>query len=173
MFSLFRYKKNGLAYGFITIHEILAKDIFKYFETGRLVRKKSRKARKFIRSAIKFCKKKQVFPGQKIMEAKSQLMEIDKELEHMQRAAQVVLNETENIIRMIRQEKIEEILSLFKNASGNFKDKNIAAGISSLQEAETKLKNSFLPRSRNAIFSGLDSDIKSFKNELLKRNAYQ
>ena len=52
MFSFFRYKRNGLPFGLITIHEILVRDIFHYFENGRFVRKKNREARKAISAAL-------------------------------------------------------------------------------------------------------------------------
>jgi hypothetical protein len=62
MLTLFRYKKNGLPCGLIAVHEFLARDIFNYFEKGRFVRSRMRKAGKSIRAALRFARKKQTFP---------------------------------------------------------------------------------------------------------------
>ena len=65
MISFFRYQRNGLPYGLITVHEFLVRDIFSYFEKSRFVRKKTRNARKAINAALRFARKKEDVSKQK------------------------------------------------------------------------------------------------------------
>ena len=65
MLTMFRYKRKGLPYGLIAVHEFLAQDMFNYFEKGRFVRKRMRKAGKSIRGALRFARKKKTFPAKK------------------------------------------------------------------------------------------------------------
>ena len=173
MFSFLRYKRNGLPYGLITVHEFLLKDIFRYYESNRLMRKRSRIARRAIKSAIKFCKKKNAYPSKKTSEAMNAVLQIDKDLDYTQKAIQTTSNEIETAIQMIRQEKTEVVLSLIRDARMNFKAHDFHSGMILLQQAQAKLANSFLKESRTAIFGGLDSELKVLKKELVHKKKLQ
>lgn len=168
MFSLFRYKKNGLPYGLITIHEFAVQDIFRYFEKGRLVRRKTRKARKAINAALRFARKKKTYPSNKTADALDALGQIQDELEYTHKAIIAAFKEAETIIEMINQERVGEIIPLVEKAREQFKNHDIEGGMALLKEAQEKLKNKFLLKSRKATFAGLDSDIKKLKHELLE-----
>jgi hypothetical protein len=169
MFSLFRYKKNGLPYGVITIHEFLVRDIFGYFEKGRFIRKKVRHTRKAIKGALRFARRKKSYPSKKTTEALNALEQIHDEIEYTYKAIKTAFEEAEAAIKMIRQEKIGDITPLVKSARAHFKDHNLAAGMEHLKAAQERLKNIYLPKSRKAILGGLDSDIKQLKHELRHR----
>jgi hypothetical protein len=169
MLSLFRYKRNGLPYGLITVHELLVQDIFRYFENGRFVRKNTRKARKAINAALRFARKKKTFPSNKTADALDALGQMQDELEYTNKAILTAYEEAEAIIKMIRQEKIGEIIPLVEKASEQFKNHDVEGGMALLKEAQGKLKNKFLLKSRKAALAGLDSDVKKLKQELIKR----
>ncbi len=171
MFSFFRYKKNGLPYGLITNHEFLIQDIFSYFEKGRLVRKKVRNAHRSIKAALRFARKKKTYPSQKTAEALNALEHIHDEIEYTQRAIRTAFEEAETIVAMIKQEKIGEIVPLVEKAREQFKNHDLEGGMALLKEAQEKLKNKFLPKTRKATLAGFDSDIKKLKHELLERKA--
>lgn len=169
MFSLFRYKKNGLPYGLITIHEFAVRDIFQYFETGRFVRKKTRKARKAINAALRFARKKKTYPSHKTADALDALGQIQDEIEYTHKTILTVFEEAETIIKMINHEKVGEIIPLVEKASEQFKNHDLEGGMALLKEAQDGLKNKFLLKSRKAIFAGLENDIKKLKYELIER----
>ena len=169
MFTLFRYKKNGLPYGLITVHEFLARDIFSYFETGRFVKKHVRRARKSLKGALRFAKKKQTYPSKKTTELLNALEQIDDELAYTQKAIQTAFEEAVTIIRMIRQEKVGDIIPMIEKARDMFQGHDLQGGMDLLKQAQEKLSNPFLPQSRKATLGGLDSEVKQLKQELLER----
>jgi hypothetical protein len=173
MFSLFRYKKNGLPYGIIAIHEFLVQDIFRYFETGRLVKKNVRRARKSIKAALRFARRKKTYPSTKTVEILYALEQIDDELEYTQKAIQTAFEEAQNVIKKIRQEKVGEIILLVENAKQKFIGRDLQGGTKLLKEAQEKMKNKFLLESRKTALTGIDSDIKKLKGELLERKKNQ
>lgn len=169
MFKFFRYKKNGLPFGLITIHEQLARDMFSYFETGRFVKKQVRKARKSLKGALRFAKKKQTYPSNKTTELLNALGQIDDELTYTRKAIRTAFQEAETIVTTIRQEKVGDVLPLVEKARERFKKRDLQGGMDMLKEAQSKLNNPYLPQSRNALLGGLDSEVKHLKRELLQR----
>ncbi|WP_372682358.1 hypothetical protein [Desulfosarcina sp.] len=169
MFSFLRYQRNGLPYGLITIHEFIVRDIFRYFEKSRFVRKKTRHARKAINAALRFARKKKTYPSQKTAEALDALGQMQDELEYTHKAILTAFEEAETIIKMIRQEKVGEIIPLVEKARGQFKNHDIEGGMALLKAAQENLKNKFLLKSRKATLGGFDSDIKKLKHALLGR----
>ena len=169
MLTLLRYKKNGLPYGLITIHDFLARDIFSYFETGRFVKKQARQARKSLKAALRFAKKKQTYPSKKTTELLDALKQIDDELTYTHKAIRKAFEEAETIIKMIRREKVGDIIPLVEKAREQFQDHDLQGGMNLLKQAQERLSNPFLPQSRKATLGGLDSDLKRLKQELLER----
>jgi hypothetical protein len=169
MFSLFRYKRYGLPHGVITIHELLVRDIFGYFEKGRLVRKKIRHARKAIKGALRFARRKKSYPSKKTTEALNALEQIHDEIEYTHKAIKTAFAEAEDVIKMIRQEKVGDITPLIESARAHFKNHDLSSGMEHLKSAQERLKNIYLPKSRKAILGGLDSDVKQLKHELRER----
>ncbi len=169
MFSFLRYRRNGLPYGLITIHESLVQDIFRYFENGRFIRKNTRKARKSINAALRFARKKKTFPSNKTADALDALGQMQDELEYTNKAILTAYEEAEAVIKLISQEKIGEVIPLVENARQQFKSHDIEGGMALLKEAREKLKNKFLLKSRKSVLAGLDSDVKKLKHELMER----
>lgn len=170
MISFFRYQRNGLPYGLITIHEFLVRDIFRYFEKSRLVRKKTRQARKSIDTALRFARKKKTYPSKKTAEALDALGQMQDELEYTHKVILTAFEEAENIIKMISQEKVGETIPLVEKARDRFKNHDLEGGMELLKAAQENLKNKFLLKSRKATLGGLDSNIKQLKQELMERN---
>lgn len=170
MFSLVRYKKNGLPYGIISIHEFLVQDIFKYFEQGRFVKKNVKSARKSIKAALRFAKKKKTYPSTKTEETLDALKQIDEELKYTYKAIRTAFEEAEKIIKMIHQEKVGEAIKLAEAAKQKFIDRDLKGGVELLTQAQEKMDNKFLVRTRKATLTGFDSDIKKLKRKLLERN---
>jgi hypothetical protein len=169
MISFFRYKRNGLPYGLITIHEFLVRDIFSYFEKSRFIRKKNRHARKAINAALRFARKKKTYPSNKTAEALDALGQMQDELEYTHKVILTAFEEAENAIQLIKQEKVGELIPLVEKARDRFKNHDLDGGVALLREAQANLKNSFLPKSRKATLGGLDSGIKKLKHELKER----
>ena len=169
MFSFFRYQRNGLPYGLISIHEFLVRDIFRYFEKSRFTRKKTRNARKAINAALRFAKKKKTFPSKKTAEALDALGQMQDELEYTHKVILTAFEEAETIIKMISQEKVGETIPLVENARDRFKNHDLEGGMELLKKAQENLKNKFLLKSRKASLAGIDSDVKKLKYELIER----
>ena len=70
-------------------------------------------------------------------------------------------------MKLIRQEKVDDIIPRIEDAQKRFKNHDIEGGMELLYDAQTLLKNDFLPESRKAVLAGLDSEIKTLKQELL------
>jgi len=170
MFSFLRFKKNGLPYDLIAAHELAAKGIFSYFEKGRFVRKKVRRARKSLKGALRFAKKKQTFPSRKTAEALDALAHIRDEIEYTQKVLLTAFEEAQTIVKMIGRERVDEIIPMVEQAKEQFNNRNLEGGMTLLQEAHQRLKNYYLPESRKATLAGLDSNVKKLKHELLERS---
>ena len=169
MISFFRYQRNGLPYGLITIHEFLVRDIFRYFEKSRFVRKKTRNARKAINAALRFARKKKTYPSKKTAEVLDALGQMQDELEYTHKVIVTAFEEAETIINLIKQEKVGEIIPLVEEARARFKNHDIEGGMEQLKAAQENMKNKFLLKSRKATLGGLDSHIKELKHELMGR----
>jgi predicted RND superfamily exporter protein len=169
MISFFRYQRNGLPYGLITIHEFLVRDIFRYFEKSRFVRKKTRNARKAINAALRFARKKKTYPSKKTAEVLDALGQMQDELEYTHKVIVTAFEEAETIINLIKQEKVGEIIPLVEEARARFKNHDIEGGMEQLKAAQENMKNRFLLKSRKATLGGLDSHIKELKHELMGR----
>ena len=169
MFSLFRYQRNGLPHGLITIHEFVVRDIFHYFEKSRFVRKKTRNARKAINAALRFARKKKAYPSKKTAEVLDALGQMQDELEYTHKVIVTAFEEAEKIVNLIKQEKVGEIIPLVEEARERFKNHDLEGGMEQLKAAQENLKNKFLLKSRKATLGGLDSDIKELKHELMGR----
>jgi hypothetical protein len=169
MFKLFRYQKNGLPYGLITVHEVLVNDIFSYFETGRFVKKQIRKARRSLKGALRFTKKKKTYPSNKTTELLDALAYIDDELAYTQTAIRTAFKEADDIITMIRQEKTGDIIPLVEKARERFQNRDLEGGMEMLREAQLKLSNPYLPHSRKTLLGGLESEVRQLKRELMER----
>ena len=173
MFSFLRYRRNGLPHGLIAMHEFVVRDIFRYFEKGRLVRKKTRQARKAINGALRFARKKKTYPSNKTAEALNALGQIQDELEYTRKVIVTAFEESETIIKLISQEKVGETIPLVEKARDRFKNHDLEGGMELLRAAQENLKSKFLLKSRKATLGGLDSDIKQLKNELMERKNTQ
>ena len=171
MFSLFRFKKNGLAYDLIASHELAARNIFSYFEKDRFVRKNVRSARKSLKGALRFAKKKQTFPSKKTADALNALEQIRDEIEYTQKALRTAYEEAQSIVELIGQEKVGEIIPMVENAKAQFNSRNLEEGMALLRQAQERLKNGYLPKSRKATLAGFDSEVKRLKHELLERGS--
>jgi len=171
MLKLLRYKKNGLPYGLITVHEFLINDLFGYFETGRFVKKQIRKARRSLKGALRFAKKKQTYPSNKTNELLDALGQIDDEIAYTQTAIRTAFKEADNIITMIRKEKTGDLIPLVKSARGRFQNRDLEGGMELLQAVKMKRSSPYLPQSRKTLLGGLDSDVKQLKKELLQRSS--
>jgi hypothetical protein len=91
------------------------------------------------------------------------------ELEYTHKVILTAFEEAENIIQMIKQEKVGEMIPLVEKAREQFKNHDLEGGMALLKEAQEKLKNRFLPISRKEALAGLDSNIKKLKYELMER----
>jgi hypothetical protein len=171
MFPFSRYKQKGLPYGLIALHERMVEDIFLYFEKGRFVRKKVRKARKAAKAAIRFATKKKAYPSNKTSEALKALAQIDQEIEYTDKVIRTAFEEVNNAVKMIRQEKVGGSVRLMEKAREQFKKHNFEEGMELLKLAQEKLRDDFLPKSRKAILGGLDREIRTLKKKLLEREA--
>ena len=169
MFSFLRFRKKDLPFELIAAHELAARGIFSYFEKGRLVRKNVRSARKAIKGALRFAKKKQTFPSKKTTEALNALEQIRDEIEYTQKALRTAYEEAQTIVQLIGQERVGELIPLVTKAREQFNNRDIEGGMTLLREANERLKNGYLPKSRKATLAGLDSDVKKHKQELLER----
>jgi hypothetical protein len=171
MFSLSRYKKKGLPYGLIRLHEFLVEDMIVYFEKGKLTRKKIKEARKSSKQALKVAKKKKINPGVKINQAREALEELREELDYTRKVLRVTGVEMDNAIRHIEEERIGEVLALMDRARERFRNKEIEKGLEVLKESQSKMEKKILDKTRKVVLTGIHSDVKNLKYELEERQS--
>ena len=169
MISFFRYQRNGLPYGLITIHEFLVRDIFRYFEKARLFKKKPETPAKPSTPRCDLPGKRDEYPSKKTAEVLDALGQMQDELEYTHKVIVTAFEEAETIINLIKQEKVGEIIPLVEEARARFKNHDIEGGMEQLKAAQENMKNKFLLKSRKATLGGLDSHIKELKHELMGR----
>jgi hypothetical protein len=169
MFLLYRYKKNGLPSGLIKLHEFLLEDIILYFERDKFIRKRVKKARKTIKQALRFAKKKKVYPSKKTDLALELMEELLEEVDYTHQVLKKAAIEMESMIIQIREERVVNISSLIHTAREHFREKELEKGMELLKEAQSELEKKFLLKTRNNILTGIHSEIKKIKHEIVER----
>jgi len=169
MFLLYGYKKNGLPYGLIKLHEFLLKDILSYFERGRFTRKRVRDARKAVKKALRFAKKKKTYPSVETGRARELLVELLEEVEYTHRVLKETAAEMENMITEIKEERVENILSQVNTAREHFRENELEKGIELLKESQIKLEEKFLLKTRERVLAGISSEVKKIRYEIQKK----
>ena len=169
MFTLYRYKKNGLPYGLIKLHEFLLEDIILYFERGKFIRKRVKKARKTIKQALKFAKKKKIYPSKKTDLALELMEELREEVDYTHQVLKKAAIEMESMIIQIKEERVVNISSLIITAREHFREKELEKGMELLEEAQNELQKKPLLKTRKSVLAGIDSEIKKIKYEIEKK----
>ena len=169
MLWLAGYKRNGLPYGLMKLHELLVRDMIAYFEKGKVARKKIKRARKAVKSALKVAKKKKIKPGMTINLARQALGELCEEIEYTRKVISVATDEMNYAIRRIEEERVGEVLSLIEQAEKHFNSKEGEKAMALLKKSKDKMKNKILEKTRNAVFGHNFTDVKYLKAELQKR----
>jgi len=169
--SLSRYRKKGLPYGLVRLHEFLAEDMIVYFEKGKLVRKKMKEARKAVKQALKLARKKKVNPGVKINQAREALEELRVEVDYTRKALRTTAEEMEKALHHIEQERIGEVLALIDRARERFRNKEIEKGLEALRESQSRMEKKILDKTRQVVLAGIHSDVKNLKYELEERTS--
>jgi hypothetical protein len=171
MLSLSRYKRKGVPYRLISIHESLVEDLIVYFEKGKLTREKMKEARKAVKQALKLAKKKKINPGVKINQAREVMEELREEVQYTRKVIRATAEEMENAIRHIEEERIGEVLGLIDRARERFRDKEIEKGLEVLRESQGKMEKKILDKTRQAVLAGIHSEVKDLKYELEERRS--
>jgi len=166
MFFLYGYKKNGLPYGLVSLHQFLRRDIISYFEKGKSTRTRLKKIHKSIKQAVKFAKKKNVYPSLKTNEAVEFMEEIYEELEVTQKVLKEAAAEMDKLINEIKEERIIDLHSIVTDAQDFFKEKKIETGITLLEKAQNMMKEKLLLKTRKKILAGFESRVKKIKYEI-------
>ena len=168
IFTSFRYKKNGLPLGLLDLHAFLLEDIISYFEKGKFIRKKAKEARKAIKQAIKFGKKMKALTREKTDPINEHIEELFKELDTTHRVLKESAIEVESLISRIREERIISVSLLIDGASESFKNRKIEKGLELLTEASNELKKKLLMNTRKEMLTGLDSEVKKLRSEIVE-----
>jgi hypothetical protein len=171
MFFLSRYRKKGLPYGLIRLHEFLVEDMITYFEKGKLTRKRLKEAHKAVKQALKLAKKKKINPGVKINQAREVLEELREEVQYTRKVVRATAEEMENALRHIEEERIGEVLALIDRARERFRDKQIEKGLDVLREAQGQMAKKILDKTRQVVLAGIRSEVKNLKYELEERRS--
>lgn len=169
MFSLFRYKKNGLPSGLIKLHEFLLEDIILYFEKGKFVRKRVREARKAIKQALRFAKKKKIYPSQKTTLAYTLMEELYEETDYTRQVLKEAAIEMEHLITQIEEERVLNTGTLIDNARQYFLEKEFEKGMTLLKQAQNQLEKKSLSKTRKTFLTNAKSEIKKIKHEIEKK----
>lgn len=171
MFFLFQYKKNGLPYGLIKLHQFLLEDIISYFEKGKSIKDKINEIGITLRQAVRFARDKKIYPSLKTNQAVELFEDVYKELEITHKVLKEAAAEMETMINQIKEERVINIHSLVLEAQEYFKEKEIDTGIKLLQKAQKELKEKLLIKTRKKIFAGYESELKKISHEIEKEKS--
>jgi hypothetical protein len=169
MLRLGGYKRNGLPYGLIRLHEFLLRDMIAYFEKGKVARRKIKDARKAVKQALKMARKKRINPSLKINLARQALEELREETDYTRKVLRAAAEEMDNAIRIIEEERVGEAISLIDRAHEHFRNREIDKGMDLLRESQPKMEKKILEKARTAILGGIHGDVKKLKYELQER----
>ena len=173
MFSLYRYKKNGLPSGLIKLHEFLLEDTILYFEKRRAIKQRVRAVRKQIKQALRFAKKKKVYPSNKTDKALEIMAELQAEVDFTHLVLQKSAAEMEALIIQIKEERVGTVSSLISTARKQFRQNRLDKGMELLKEAQGLLGEKYLLKTRKTFLTGIDSEIKILKRKIEKSQAAQ
>lgn len=166
---LYGYKKYGLPYGLIKLHEFLLEDIIVCFEKGKFTRKRIKEARKAVRQALRFAKRKKIYPSVKTDRANELLKELLEEVEYTHQVLKETALEMESMITSIKEERVGNIPLLINTAREHFRNNELEKGIELLRKAQSKLGTKFLLKTREKVLAGIGSEIKKMKYEIQRK----
>jgi hypothetical protein len=169
MSSVAGMKRNGLPFGLIQLHERVMQDMIVYFEKGKVVRKKTKEARKAVKQALKVARKKKINPGVKINRAREALDELLEEVEYTRKVIRATADEMDEAIKRIEEERVREVMTLMDRARDRFRNKDIEKAMDLLKESQAKMANKILERTRTALLGGVHSEVKKLKYQLQER----
>jgi len=169
MFLLYRYKKNGLPYGLIKLHEFLLEDIILYFEKGQFIKKRVKEARKNVKQALRFAKRKKIYPSIKTERAHELTEEVLEEIEYTHQVLKETAAVMESMITLIKEERVGNIPSLINTARDRFRDNKFDEGMELLKEAKDNLEIKFLLKSREKYLAGIGSEVKKIKYDIQRK----
>jgi len=166
---LSRYKKNGLPYGLIKLHEFLLEDIIVYFEKGKFIKKRVKKAHKAIKQALRFAKKKKIYPSIKTDLAHDLMKEVLEEIKVTHKVLKEKAAAMESMITRIKEERVGNIPSQINSARDHFRENDFEKGMEILKEIQNDLKIKFLLKTRKTFLAGCGGEIKKIKYDLQRQ----
>jgi hypothetical protein len=169
MFLLYRYKKYGLPYGLIKLHEFLLEDIIVYFEKGKFARNRIKEARKAVKQALRFAKRKKIYPSVKTDRANELLGELLEEIEVTHQVLKETAAEMESMINLIKEERVGNIPSLINTAREYFRNNELEKGMELLRESQSKLGIKFFLKTRENALAGIGGEVKKIKYEIQRK----
>lgn len=169
MFFLHGYKKNGLPYGLVRLHQFLLRDIIAYFEEGESTKNRMKEIRRVIKQAIRFAKKKKIYPSVKTNRALELFEEMYDELEVTQKVLKEAAAEMDMLIEEIKEDRVLNVHTVITDAQEYFKEKKIDTGITLLQKAHNLMKEKLLLKTRKKVLAGFNSEVKKIKYEIEKK----
>jgi hypothetical protein len=162
---IFRCSKGDIPLLLVTLHDFMIRELLGFFEKGRIVRKKTKEARKAINKALKIAKKKRRNPGVMIGTAIKTIKGLNDDIEYTRKILQATFHSMEKALDQIQKERIEDPTELIENAQVYFEKKNFEKGLELLKASKDKINTKVLLKTRTAIFGGI-SEIKDFKQEI-------
>jgi predicted AAA+ superfamily ATPase len=125
-----------------------------------------REARKAVKKAIKLSKKRKIVTLDEIEKVRHIFQNLRDEIDTTHKALKVTSVNMRNALTLIQQETIDRPMDLMETARRQFRTKDFAKAMRTLEESRSEIRRRALEKTRAALFGGFSSQIECLRKEL-------
>jgi hypothetical protein len=164
--GLFGLKRYGLAREIMKIHDLLLKDIIRYFEKGSGIQRRLRKAGQAIKKSMRLSKKKKINALEALQPSLNELKEIEIELKMTQAALAAVFSKFDRSLKLIAEERIKQPMAMIERSRELIRLRRFEEAKKSLEKVKADIQRKTLAEIRNIIFGGTYDEVRHLKQEI-------
>jgi len=164
--GLFGIKRYGLAREVMKIHDLLLKDMIRYFEKGSGIQGRLRKARQAVTKSRRLCKKKKINAREVLQPALNEFKQIEIELNITREALGAVFAKFERTLKLIEEERIKQPMAMIERSRELIQLRRFDEAKQNLEKTKTDIKRKTLVNIRNTIFGGTYDEVRHLKQEI-------
>ncbi|RPI77334.1 MAG: hypothetical protein EHM45_09500 [Desulfobacteraceae bacterium] len=164
--GLFGAKRYGLAQEIMKIHDLLLKDMIRYFEKGSGIRGRLRKARQVVSKSMRLSKKKKINALEVLQPALNEFKQIEIELNLTREALGAVFSKLDRTLKLIEEERIKQPLAMIERSRELIRLRRFDEARQNLEKIKTDIQRKMLANIRNIIFGGTYDEVRNLKQEI-------
>jgi hypothetical protein len=164
--GVFGVKRYGLAREIMKIHDLLLKDMIRYFEKGSGIRDRLRKARQAVTKSRRLCKKKKINALEVLQPALNEFKQIETELKITREALGAVFAKFDRTLKLIEEERIKQPMAMIERSRELIHLRRFDEARQNLERTKADIQRKMLANIRNMIYGGTYDEVRQLKQAI-------